>query len=203
MNSEYLFEYANHFETVLAVAYEKGYSLSALEKLISYSKYFQYIESDKTSYPPITTDEQLIKGIFPELKVNLATINSYNQCLWVAEAYLRIQGVTGLTFECIFLYIPISKMYEYFPLYHEMDFSHIVNEFKRLFSLKSALEILLDKYGYSLQDISSRIEIPYDTLHSLKKRRRDIKKLSVESVVKLAKVFNVRVETIAEISIQE
>lgn len=94
-------------------------------------------------------------------------------------------------------------MYEYFLLYHEMDFSHIVNEFKRLFSLKSALEILLDKYGYSLQDISSRIEIPYDTLHSLKKRRRDIKKLSVESVVKLAKVFNVRVETIAEISIQK
>ena len=92
-------------------------------------------------------------------------------------------------------------MYEYFPLYHEMDFSHIIKEFKRLFSERSAFGVLIDKYHYSLTDIAKQTGISYDMLSSLKQRRRDIKKASVEVVVKLAQVFNVRIETIAETSI--
>ena len=89
-------------------------------------------------------------------------------------------------------------MYEYFPLYHEMDFSHIIKEFKRLFEEKSALGLLIEKYHYSLTDIAKQTGISYDLLSSLKQRRRDIKKTSVEVVARLSRIFNVRIETIAE-----
>ena len=198
MNSQYLYEYANILERVLSAGYEYNYSTSAIERLISYSSYFQGIEKDSSGFAPITNDINIINDFFPDLKIDLLKLPSYNQCLWAAESFLRIQGETGLTFECIFLYIPINKMYEYFPLYHEMDFSHIIKEFKRLFNEKSVLALLIEKYHYSLKDIAKHIGVSYDMLSSLKQRRRDIKKTSVEIVVKLSQIFNVRIETIAE-----
>ena len=198
MNSQYLYEYANIFERVLSTSYEYNYSTSAIERLISYSSFFQSIEKDNNGFAPIISESALINSFFPNLKKDLSEIPSYNQCLWAAESFLRIQGETGLTFECIFLYIPISKMYEYFPLYHEMDFSHIIKEFKRLYALRSAFDILVDKYHYSLKDIAKRVSVSYDLISSLKNRRRDIKKTNVDIAIKLSLIFNVRVETIAE-----
>ena len=106
-----------------------------------------------------------------------------------------------LSFECIFLYIPLTKIYELFPLYHEMDFSHVVKLFNELYEKESAFSILLKKYKYSLKEIAERIGVPYDTLYSFKQRRRDIKKINIESALKLSNIFNVRIETIAEIRI--
>ena len=201
MNSQYLYEYANVLERVLSVGYECNYSTPAIERLISYSSYFQGIENDGDGFAPITTEAALIHSFFPDFKTDLMKVASYNQCLWAAEGFLRIQGETGLTFECIFLYLPINKMYEYFPLYHEMDFSHIIEEFKRLFDERSALGLLIEKYHYSLTDVAKRIGASYDMLSSLKQRRRDIKKASVEVVARLSRVFKVRMETISEIAI--
>ena len=198
MNNQYLYEYTNILEHILSVGYEYNYSTSSLERLISYSSYFQNIEKDNRGFAPIINDVTIINDFFPNLKIDLLKTKHYNQCLWAAESFLRIQGEAGLTFECIFLYISINKMYEYFPLYHEMDFSHIIKEFKRLFEEKSALGLLIEKYHYSLTDIAKQTGISYDLLSSLKQRRRDIKKTSVEVVARLSRIFNVRIETIAE-----
>lgn len=199
MNNNYLYEYVNDLERVFSVSYNKEYSIDAIQKRVSYSGFFQSIE--KSNYPsaPIITDKDLIKSLFPELDISLVDIPIYNQCLWAAEAYLRIQDFSKLTFEAIFLYIPINKMYDYFSIYHEMDFSQIVDEFKRLFAAKSVLSLLLDKYHYSVRELSYMTNIPYDTLISLKQRKRDIKKVNIETVVIIADALHVRVETLAEL----
>ena len=201
MNSIYLYDYANWFERVLAVAYVRQYSLNGLERLISYSPFFQKIERDSLM-APVIDDYTLIRTFFPYMKINLDEIPVYNQCLWAAESYLRIQKETGLTFEAIFLYCPIKKMYEYFELFHEMDFSQIVNEFKGLYLKQSILDILLKRFKYTIAYVTEKTSISSETLYSVKSRRRDIKKLNVESVTKIANVFNVRIETIAELKTQ-
>lgn len=198
MNNLYLEEYITVFERVLAVAYECGYSTASLEKSIAYSDYFQGIELDHQGFAPLIHDEVLVKEIFPSFNGDLLEIPTYNQCLWAAESYLRIQGATRLTFEAIFLYLPIRKMYEYFPLYHEMDFSKIIQEFERLYDEKSVLGLLIDRYHYSLTKIAEQIGVSYSVLSSLKQRKRDISKTSVDTVVKLSRILHVRVETIAE-----
>lgn len=201
MNSNYLYEYANEFERVLSTGYQYHYSTLTIEKLIARSSYFQKIEVDEYNGAPIIQDADLIKQIYPELNINLLELPIYNQCLWASEAYLRIQKESKLSFECIFLYIPLTKIYELFPLYHEMDFSHVVKLFNELYEKESAFSILLKKYKYSLKEIAERIGVPYDTLYSFKQRRRDIKKINIESALKLSNIFNVRIETIAEIRI--
>ena len=201
MNSEYLYDYVNLFERVLSTGYKLGYSSAAIERAISYSPFFQEIEKDKNTFAPIINDSVLIQSLFPEYDVSLDKVPSYNQCLWSAEAYLRIQEFTQLTFEAIFLYIPINQMYSFFPLYHEMDFSQIIQEFIKLYEQKSVFSLLVDKYGYSITNISKSTNIPTVTLYSLKQRHRDINKVSVETAKSIAYIFNVRLETLAEIKI--
>ena len=66
---------------------------------------------------------------------------------------------------------------------------------------KSNLFLLLEKYSTSVQSISNYSDIPYATLYSLKQRRRDIKKLNIESVYKLSRYLDARIETISELKI--
>lgn len=201
MNENYLEEYTNLFERVLSVAYEQKYSPAALEKQIVYSSYFRAIEEDKDAFAPIITEADLIKAIFTDIPIDIESTPHYRQCIWAAESYLRIQGDTGLTFEAIFLYLPIQKMYQYFDLYHEMDFSQIINRFKELYAEKSILALLLTRYRYPLTYVAEQTKIPYATLSSLKKRKRDIQKASVDMVASLARFLHVRIETLAELKI--
>ncbi|MBQ9457228.1 MAG: hypothetical protein IJU64_01815 [Bacilli bacterium] len=196
MNSAYLYEYAALLERVFSVAHASRYADAAVERAISYSPFFQSIEGNRKA--PIFEERALLKAVFPELDVLPEDVPVYNQCLWAAEAYLRIQAEIGLTFEAIFLYFPLREMYDCFPLYHEMDFSQIVGEFKKAFQEKSVLDLLFTKYRYSVKEVSLETGIPYQTLFSLKRRRRAIGKVGAASVIALARVFHVRVETITE-----
>ncbi len=201
MKHIYLKDYTSSLERVLSVGYKYKYSTRALEKLISYSDYFRAIERDANRLPPIIDERTLVDKTFPEFNITIDDTPTYNQCLWAAEAYLRIQGATKLTIECIFLYIPIKKMYSYFDLYHEMDFSQIIDEFNRLYKQRSALEIIIDNYRFSIKSISENTGISYDVIFSLKKRRRDIKKTGVEIISSLARYLRVQIDTLAEIRI--
>ena len=199
MNSNYLFEYINLFERVLSAAYQYKYHLPSVEHGIAYSPFFQSIERNDNG-APIIDEQTLIKQVLPELDINTMDVKTYNQCLWAAESYIRIQKETGFTFELIFLYLPIKKMYQYFDIYHEMDFSQIIEEFNRLYSEQSILSILVSNYKYSIKEISDISKISYETIYSLKQRKRDVKKANVESIIILSSILHVRVETLSEIS---
>ena len=201
MNNNYFYEYVDLLERVLSVAYHNKYSNRMVERAVSYSPFFQKIEKEKDEYASIINDASLMTSLFYDENINLISIPTYNQCLWAAESYLHIQQETRLTFEAIFLYIPIDVMYNYFPLYHEMDFTQIVEEFKRLYKKSSVLDILIENYKYSVKYIADNIGVSCDTLYSYKQRRRDIKKMSAESAYLLANTFKVRVETILELKL--
>lgn len=196
MNNYYFYEYAHLLERILSTAYKYQYSLAMVEKEISYSPYFQALE--KSQKDVIINEESLLKDIFKE-DINSKEVPTYKECSWASEAYLYIQKETKLTFECIFLYIPINKMYDYFPLYHEMDFSVFLLEFSRLYILHSAFSILLKKNNYSLKYISELINVPYDTLVSYKQRKRDICKMNAGTAILLASSLHVRLETLLEL----
>ncbi len=198
MNDTYFDEIVGVLEQILSYAYAKGFSLDLVEKEISKSSFFQLAEKRKDNIIPFVDEIKLISKIFGETPSDLVEIPTYRECAWAAESYCHIQKETRLTFEAIFLYIPIKKMYEYFPLYHEMDFFHIVNEFSRLFFKTSVLSLLIDKRDISIKYISKEAGISYASIFSYKKRRRDIKKMSAEAACVLANIFDVRIETILE-----
>ena len=202
MNSNYLNEYIDLFERVLSVACELKYSFRAVERRISYSSLFRNIENSDHELPLMILDKELISDIYSDQRpIDLNKIPTYKQCFWVAEAYLRIQGFSKLTFEAIFVYIPIKEMFHYFDIYHEMDFSQIIDEFNRLYASKSVLSIMLDRYEYTIKDVAEKLHVSYETIYSYKHRRRDIKKMEAKPAYELATLLRVRLETLLELSL--
>ena len=203
MNENYIYEYSDLLERILSCGVHFKVSEDHLEKMISKSIFFQEVEKSGDGFAPIIIDVELINSIFVNNKFNLNDVPVYTMCLWASESYMRIQHHTGLTFEAVFLYMPLQDMYSNFNLYHEMDFSQIINLFQKKYSEQTILEILIDRFGYKLNEVSEITQIPYETIRSLKLRRRDFKKTNIEIVYKLASLFKVRVETIAELQVKE
>lgn len=200
MNINYLYDYVDSFERVLSYAYKNNYSLDSLERNISYSDFFQSLEVSR-GFAPIIDDETLVKSIFPDTDFDLEGLVRFKECLWASESYLRIQEETHLTFEAIFIIYPIYRMYNNFDVFHEMDFSQIIDDFKTYQNKESVLSLLMDRFSYSINVVSLETGIPENTISSLKTRKRHMNKMNVENVSKLAKLFNVRIETIAELKL--
>lgn len=200
MNSNHLYEYITLLARVLSVGYYLHYGSPVLEKEISYSSFFQKLEKDNDGSLYIS-EVNLIKEIYPDEKIDLMDVPTYNQCLWAAESYLRIQNECKLSFEAIFLYIPLKDMYGYFVYYHEMDFSQIINVFNELYDKHSTLELEIKKQKTSLKEMSEKTNIPYSTLFSLKKRKRNIKEVNGKTIYAISSFLKIRMETLLEIAI--
>ena len=152
MEERFFNEYSTMLERVLSTAEKYQYALHAVERYISYSSFFQTVETSHHGPAPIGNEQHLIDAFFPERKINSNDVPIYNHCLWAADAYIWIQFKTRLSFEAIFLILPLEVMYDRFPIYHEMDFSHIVNYFLERQKEHTIFAILLERYGYKLSE---------------------------------------------------
>lgn len=197
MNENYIYEYSSLLERVFSYAHKNLYSTSAIEKSIAYSSFFQSIEKSGASISKTITENKLIESVFNIANLDSSDVPQYNQCLWAAEAYLRIQLKTKLTFECIFLFLPIKKMYEMFDLYHEMDFSQTVQCFNDIFNSSNTLSKLLENNNITITQLSKETGISVNSLYSLKTKRRNISAMDVLNASKIASFFRVRIETLA------
>ena len=202
MKENDFYNYVDLLERVLSFSYKERFTFDFVEKTISRSSFFKSIEKQDILPPQFLSDAQLLKTLFPfekELKYNVPV---YNQCLWASESYMWIQKKTKLTFEAIFIFVPLKEMYSKFDLYHEMDFSQIVDYFNEKRKKTSVVDLLFKKFKYSVKEVAEKTGIPYNTLVSLKNKRRSISGFNVKSLNSLANVFHVRIETIAELEVE-
>ena len=188
--------YIDVFSDVLSIAYEYKYSLKVIEKRIVYSPYFSILQNNIDDPILYATKKDILRQFFIDFDIDFTRIKKYNECLWVSEAYLNIMEHSGCTIEVIFLYIPLKDMYNYFSIYHEMDFSQIRKRFTELYSQTSILSIASKRIGKTLQTISLETDISYSMLSALSSRQRDIKKLNGIHLYKLSQSLQLKIESL-------
>ena len=201
MKEEHLYNYIDIVERVLAYIYVRKIFLRYAEHQISYSPFFQGLEKDDGVNNIYQIGEEIVIDMFPKMSHDFSDIGTYVQSLWAAEVLLRLQIYSHLTFEAIFIYMPLDLIYQCFFVYHEMDFTHMEKRFDEERAKTSVLGFLLKRRKIKMSELSKKLSISYQTLVSLKNRRLDIKKTSFDTIYKLATYFNVRPETIAEIEV--
>ena len=198
-----LYHYLDMFSNVLSYGHLLNYSFDVLEKRICKHRKFLAIENDNNSPELYIERNVVLKEIFFDSPKAIDELIRYNECEWVADMYLYLQAETGFTFELLFLYIPLEKAYEMFPIYHEMDFSQSIGYFNEIFKKSTPLELLMRKKSTNGKDLSSICNIPYSTIMSIKKKKRNIKNLNGLSLLKLANFFKVRVETLLAVNVND
>lgn len=181
---------------VLSCGYTHKFNGEVIEKRIANSSYFISIENSKENSFIYKTADSIVRNIYFDIELSNDDFKLYNQSLWLSELYIRIQKETKMTFEAIFIYLPIDKGYEMFVLYHEMDFSQAVDYFISLREKRSILSILMKNKGISIGTLSDASGLSYSMISSLKRREKDITKVSASNFIQISSYLGVRPETL-------
>lgn len=180
---------------ILSIAYHHKYATSVIESRIAHSPFFIAVEQNIDSPTLYMSPSKLINSIFYDIKVD-GKIELYNQTLWAAELYVRIQDKTHLTFEAIFLYLSLDQAYQMYPIYHEMDFSQSVNYFMSLKKENSVLSMAMRKNKVDGYELAKYADLSYPTISALRQEKRDINKVQAKSLYKISNYLHLRLESL-------
>lgn len=195
LSDDYIEKYIDTLSYLINRAVEEGYSFDYIEKHIAYSKMVNEMENSNITTIAFSSVEKIYKEIFP-YKDNTGFINNvYNKYGWISNAYIDLFLKLNITFETLFITLPIEYMVSIYPLYHEMSFSQ-VEELLKERTPYSYLDNIMRNRGVSTNDLSSKTGIPFSTINALRYHKRDIAKLESAQLLKISRLLSVKMESL-------
>lgn len=174
---------------VIAVQYRMHFL--AFTKSLEKSKFISKVE--KNRYDEYF-NESLEDIFFDITNVRIDKDNSfgvYNDAYWCGYTYFELYLVTGRSFAFIFLKLPMSKMMDLYPIYHEMDFSSLLEYFYEMDNSKTILRLLCEEKRCSLSKLSLETGISKTTLAKYNSSDESLYKASFNAIYKISMYFNV------------
>jgi hypothetical protein len=117
----------------------------------------------------------------------------YNDAYWCGYSYFELQQRLKKPFSYLFLKLPLSKMMDIYPIFHEMDFSALLEFFEKEKDKKTILRALCEQRHCSLSKLSASTGINQATLSKYNADDEALLKGSFQNVYKISKYFNVPV----------
>lgn len=171
----------------------------AIQNKINFYSFTHYLERSKFVYKIETSeyDEYFnndILNIFFDITNNRVETDTsygiYNDAYWCGYQYFELHKSLHKPFSFIFLKLPLAKMIELYPIYHEMDFSSLLDYFDKVNKRKTILRLLCEQKGCSLTELSDKTGVNKATLSKYNASDDSIYKGSLENIYKIAKYFD-------------
>ena len=111
------------------------------------------------------------------------------------------QWFTALSFMKILQAVPLEDIIRMYPLYHEMDLSHFVEQMERLLKKAYPQTKLRERRrncGLSQSELSAEADVPLRQIQLFEQGQRDINKTSAITLLKLSKALHCRMEDLLE-----
>ena len=171
----------------------------AIQNKINFYSFTHYLERSKLVYKIEANeyDEYFnndILNIFFDITNKLIETDTsygiYNDAYWCGYQYFELHKSLHKPFSFIFLKLPLAKMIELYPIYHEMDFSSLLDYFDKVNKHKTILRLLCEQKGCSLTELSAKTGVNKATLSKYNASDDSIYKGSLENVYKIAKYFD-------------
>lgn len=121
---------------------------------------------------------------------------------WAGYCLAYFQWYYNLSFIDIFSNISIQDILDMYPVYHEMDVMHFVEDlYEKLKenNLKTKLRLKRELSGMSQSELSIYSDVPIRQIQLFEQRQRDINKASVYTVYKLANALSCDIEDLIEL----
>ena len=184
--------YVEALACLLSYGNKNRFASAFVERSIAYSKPFTELENGNSRMLAFSSPHQICLAVFSDASPVFDGQEIYSEFGWVAETYVRLAlKHRPLTFEFLFLAFPISEMVEKYPLYHEMDFSQIEEEFQRRIHY-SKLDLILKRFGITTSRLSSETSLSMYTVRSLRYGYRQMSKTEAETVIKIASYLGIK-----------
>ena len=156
-------------------------SKSELIKKLELKEYDDYFNKDLTDIFFDITGNRINEG---------SSYGIYNDAYWCGYSYFELQLRTQKPFAYIFLKLPLTKMADIYTIYHEMDFSSLLEYFVRLSKEKTILRLLCERRETSLTKVSHGTGIGLATLAKYNGCDAAIYKASFQNIIRISEYFD-------------
>ena len=186
------------FSRLFVMAIDNKINLSSFTTMLIKSDFINHIENNQY----IDIGYKSIVDMFYEItnfKVKEDnTFGVFNDAYWCGNAYFYLFSVTKKPFSYIFLKFPLQKMIDLYPLFHEMDWSELLEMFKKTEKEKTIFRLLCETCRYSIPKISELLKINVNTLRSYIKSDDKLYGASFKNIFHIARFFDVPVNLFIE-----
>ena len=185
------------FGKIFVLAVNNKINLAAFENMLVKSNFVKSIEQNE--YDNIFYDS--LEKIFVSItskSVNDTSYGVYNDAYWAGVSYFDLHYKLNKSFSYLFLKVPIEKMLNLYPVYHEMDFSSLLEEFEHIANQKTILQLLCKRKGVLLPKVAKSIGVSASTLVKYMYSDNSLYKASFQTAIKLVNYFEVPVNLFVE-----
>lgn len=120
---------------------------------------------------------------------------------WAGWALASYQWYYARKFKDIFSRIPLKKIIEMYPVYHEMDISQFIEDTEALFKSavsESKLKLIRESRGLSQAELSEKSGVNLRNIQMYEQRGNNIDKAQAQILYKLSRVLGCDVEDLLE-----
>jgi DNA-binding XRE family transcriptional regulator len=120
---------------------------------------------------------------------------------WAGWALAYYQWFTSRSFMEILHAMSLNDIIRMYPLYHEMDLSHFVEQMDRFMKETYPQTRLRDRRsncGLSQSELASEADVPLRQIQLFEQGQRDINKTSAITLYKLSKALHCKMEDLLE-----
>ena len=120
---------------------------------------------------------------------------------WAGWALAYYQWFTALSFMEILRAMSLDDIIRMYPLYHEMDLSHFVEQMDRFMKEaypQTRLRERRSNCGLSQSELAAEADVPLRQIQLFEQGQRDINKTSAITLLKLSKALHCKMEDLFE-----
>ena len=114
----------------------------------------------------------------------------FDDAYWCGTAYFYLREKTRKPLEYILLKLPLDQLIDLYPLYHEMDYSSLLEEFNKIEKEQTILKLIFETYHVNMVKLSKDINISLNTIKYYRQNDENLYSASFDKIYHLANYFN-------------
>ena len=195
LSDDYITTFQDTLGYIIGRTISNGYSPRFVEKTIAYSSAFSLLEKSDITELAFSSSEYIFERMFDINVLNEYEYSPYDVYGWLGYIYIHLFFDLKITFESLFITLPIDEAINMYPLYHEMDYLQSLEYVKSKIKYSLLDEIMTCRKLSSLK-LSRLSGVSYSTISALRYGKRDINKLEASSLLKLSNALCVKMESL-------
>ena len=191
MNDYELDNLRETFSRLFVLAVRNKINFKSFTNMLSKSSFITAIEKDKYNELFNKPIEQLLFSITGFETKEDNSYGIYNDAYWCGQNYFDLHIKTKKPFVYLFLKLPFEEMMNIYSIYHEMDFSSLVDYFHKKEKEKTILRILCEERRCSLNNLCKATSLSLNTLRKYNSSDDILYNASFQNIIKLIEYFDV------------
>lgn len=186
------------FARIFVIGIQNKINLFSFTKALEKSEFIQKIEKNEYDDYFNHSLESIFFDITGKRIDKDGSYGIYNDAYWCGYSYFLLYKQTKKPFSFIFLKLPLKKLVDMYDVYHEMDFSSLLEQFNKLDKGKTILRALCEERDCSISKLSNETKISKATLSKYNSSDTALYKGSFQYLYKLGNYFDIPLSLFAK-----